>query len=212
MHASASAGSYTLVAQHPIPAEAQVALWPASDIGIPDVTYSVGFTTSPTGALGNFGSITVSLPSGTTMINSFVVQDVTSGQSSDENAAISGTKAVIPTSGVPIATGDQVLVTINDVTNGPHLGTNTVSVSTSSDSGTATGSYKLGPDLKVTGTITYQSTTGTAPVEGSLVEACDSSNCAGAIAPSDAQGNYTLHVPASGSYTVSAFAPTSGAR
>jgi hypothetical protein len=120
-----------------------VSVSPNDAVNVSGVVYEVGFTTSVTGALGDASSITLAFPDGTGLVNSFVVKDTTSGQSSYEDASITGATAVIPTSGLSIAAGDQVQVTINDVANDSHVGANTVTVSTSSDTDTATGSYTL---------------------------------------------------------------------
>ena len=121
-----------------------VSLAPNDAVNVPGVAYSVKFTTSAAGALDSSGSITVSLPAGTVLVNSFTVEDVTTGQSVDEGAySITGSTAQVATNGLAIAGGDQVLVTLNDVTNGPATGTNTLTVSTSSDTAAATGSFTL---------------------------------------------------------------------
>src|SRR5690242_11636402 len=120
-----------------------VSLSPNDAVNVAGVDYGVEFTTSPTGAMGSGGSVTIGFPAGTGLVNSFFVGDVTTGQVVQENASISGATAVIPTNGLQISGGDKVQVMIGEATNGPAVGTNTLAVSTSSDTGAATGTYTL---------------------------------------------------------------------
>src|SRR5579862_7027959 len=99
-----------------------VAVSPNNAVNVPGVTYTVEFTTSSTGALSPSSTITVAAPTGTTLTNSFSVDDVTTGQSSPEGAtAINGSTAAIDTNGLTISGGDQVIVTLNNVTNPPTV-------------------------------------------------------------------------------------------
>jgi len=121
-----------------------VTVAPNDAVNVPGMQYQVGFTTSATGALSDSSTITITAPAGTVFFNSVSVEDVTTGQTSDEDADIEGNTAIVPAAeNTPIAAGDTVLVTLNNVTNGPHVGTNTMTVATSSDTGQATGTYTM---------------------------------------------------------------------
>ncbi len=66
--------TYTLVAQHAIPAAATVTVAPNNAVNVTGMTYQVGFTTSSTGALGQFSTITVKAAPGTVFFNSVSIR------------------------------------------------------------------------------------------------------------------------------------------
>src|SRR6202167_5149418 len=116
---------------------------PGDAVNASGMQYQVGFTTSATGALSGDSLITVTWPAGTAFASTDVnVADVTTGQNIEVDAGVSGS-ALTFNAGLDIAGGDRVLLTIGDVTNGPDTGTNTLTVSTTSDTGTASGHYTL---------------------------------------------------------------------
>ena len=99
--------------------------------GAPGVTYHIGFTTSPTGALAaNVGTITLSAHTGTIfpssasdyMVNATVAASIYGG----------GTNMVTIVTPVAIASSAPVDVIVDNVTNPPE-GTYTLAVSTASD-------------------------------------------------------------------------------
>ncbi len=190
------------------------------------VTYTVQFTTSSTGELvaGN-GQITLTAPAGTVFpvqnlegVNGAVISDVydvtahqdlgfsRGGALSDGGAT--GTWTVEPT----IPAGHVIDLVIDGMTN-PAAGTFQLGIATSSDTGAKTASYLVQPTTipHLSGVVSYDNAGTTAPVAGSIVQACDTATCVTAISPTDADGNYSMYIPAPGDYTVTAFAPTSNA-
>jgi hypothetical protein len=109
-----------------------------SAAGATEVDYTAAFTTSSTGALDpNSGTITLST-SGTTSFAtdcSFAVTDVTTGKSSPDACptASASSSVTIDTGGVAIGAGDTVRVVAAEVASAPTTGSQSFSISTSSD-------------------------------------------------------------------------------
>jgi hypothetical protein len=109
--------------------------------------YTVTFTTSATGALdGTFGQIELSGPKGTKFppACTYVVKDLTTGQKGTAcgGAASAEPFVLIYYLGVSVGAGDQVSVVTPKVKNAKKIGTQTLTVWTSSDL-SATGTFTL---------------------------------------------------------------------
>ena len=197
---AAASGSYSLAAAGTV-SGVSVAVTPAL-AGISETTYTVGFKTSPQGALlANQGTITVDIP-GASQCDGENITDVTTGQVGNVLCVIGGPNA--PT--IPIRGGDQVRIVITGVSTPAGVGSHNVTVSTSSDAA-ASGSYSLRPTTTISGTVT--SAEG-APVPGADLEACPvaGGNCS--VATSAAFGAFTLIVAQSDTYAVMARARGQG--
>jgi len=145
--------------------------------------WTVGFTTSASGALSGSGSatVTVTLPAGSTFgsYNDFVtsnVTDTTSSQTVSSGCPLSTGTTLTCTlnEGISVNAGDTLSVVLDGVTNPSATGPGTVSVSTSSDT-----------------TPVSKSVTITADTSVSAVSAVPSSTAAGA------QVNWTIGLTAS---------------
>ncbi|HUD36299.1 MAG TPA: IPT/TIG domain-containing protein [Streptosporangiaceae bacterium] len=187
------------------------------------LTYTVRFETSSTGALvPGYGQITLAAPSGTVfpvqnlegvygaVIND--VYDVTTGQDLgfSRGGVLSDGGSTATWTLEPAIGANQVIdLTISGMTN-PGQGTYKLGVSTSSDTKVETAAYTIGPSTlpSLTGTVSYNDGSGLVAVAGSYVQACDADGCWESIDPTDSAGGYQLYVPGPGSYTVTAFAPT----
>ncbi len=137
--------SVTLTAAQAV---ANLSVTPSSTAASATTDWTVGFTTSNTGALEYPGStVTVTLPTGTTF-GSFAggtVTDTTTGdQLSDNCPNTSGTTVVCTLNyGYSVNAGDALSVVLTDVTNPTATGSATTTVSTSADTKTATKSVTL---------------------------------------------------------------------
>jgi hypothetical protein len=132
--------------------------------GATEVDYTAAFTTSSTGALGSSdGTITLSTSGSTSFAGdcSYTVSDVTTGKSStDACPTSSGSSSVtIDTGGITIGSGDTVHVVAAEVTNSPSTGSQSFSVSTSSDLASST-TFSLVTASPVTGVSVTLSNTG----------------------------------------------------
>ncbi len=115
-------------------------------------TYSVGFTTSATGALAaGSGTITLSVASSGTVFPS-AASDYTVGGTAVSTVTGGGTSAVTITTPIAIGNSSAVKVAISSVTN-PSSGNYTLAVNTSSDTVPVdTASYAIGSSISsVTG-------------------------------------------------------------
>ncbi len=106
--------------------------------GATQVTYTVGFTASGTGALvPDEGDIILAAPAGTVFSSGtgYSADDVTSGQEFSLNvvAVLDGGTTVKLDGGDPISAGDHVVVTANGVTNPSAAGPEQLTLSTTSD-------------------------------------------------------------------------------
>ncbi len=117
--------------------------------GATSVMYTLGFTTSSTGALtAGSGTITLNLPTGTTLpaasSNAYTVNPNNAGAQTATSVTVSGSQAVITTP-VAVADATPVTVTITGVTNPSTVsGTDQASISTSSDTAAAlTAAYAI---------------------------------------------------------------------
>jgi hypothetical protein len=110
--------------------------------GATGVMYTFGFTTSSTGKLVAPGTITVTGPAGTVFPAGGVIHDVTTNQTFAVGGTVSNggaTDTLILGGGEVIQAGDAVSITLSNVTNSPG-DTHPLTLSTSSDTGTATSS------------------------------------------------------------------------
>ncbi len=179
-----------------------------SAVGFNGVTYTVGFTTSTTGALqGGLSAITLAAPAGTIFSSTgpITITDATapSGSGTVGGAAVIDggaiTSFVVPN---PINAGDAVTVAVGGVTNASVGGLQSLSISTSSDTTPAALGFTLIQGTTVSGIVDASDTT---PAVGAQVQAClASASCA--VTVTDGSGAFTLDLPA-GTYTFTAFAP-----
>jgi uncharacterized RmlC-like cupin family protein len=142
-------GAYAITTVNPVSAPS-VSLSSAA-ANASGVTYALGFTTSSSGGLvANQGTVTVSASaSGTTFRhNQYAsVLDVTTGQSLGGWYPVSGStdgNSMTYQVGNDVPAGHRIRMSIPVVTNPGASTGNTISVSTSSDSGTATAPYTIG--------------------------------------------------------------------
>ena len=129
-----------------------------------EVNWTVGFTTSSSGALAGSGSsVTVSLPAGASLgpSGSDAVTDTTSGQNlANDCGNVTSTTVTCPFDfGNPVAAGDVVSVALFAVTNPTTTGPATVSASTSSDSQPGTTSVAITAAKTVTGVTASETST-----------------------------------------------------
>jgi hypothetical protein len=119
---------------------------PSPAAGAP-TDYSVAFTTSSSGELSSTAGsfITITLPSGTGLgtLTGSSVTDTTSGQEVGSSCSPSGTTMTCQIVSGTISSGDAVLVELNGVTNPNTPGSETLTVSTSSDTTPAAGTYSV---------------------------------------------------------------------
>jgi IPT/TIG domain len=180
--------------------------------GANGVSYTVNLATGPNGPLTAASStIAIAFAPGTSVAacSGISVSDLTAGTSGTVSSC--STSDGIVSFPVPIgaAAGDQLQVALSGAINAPVTGTQTAAISTSSnDAGSAT--YTLITGGTLTGTVQYETSSGLQPVTGSVVQACDGANCYSSPDQTPSDGSYTLTLPA-GSWTVTAFAPTSNA-
>jgi hypothetical protein len=156
---NASTSSDTTVATSPAYSvtEAQSVSSPSVDLSsvvsaATGVTYTVGFTTSSTGALsGNAGStISIGLPAGTGLgsLGSATVQAAGAQLGTCAQLGTTTTLSCAISPGDSVGPSTAVTMTLDGVTN-PPAGSDTLNVSTSSDVPPATSqSYAIGPGIK----------------------------------------------------------------
>ncbi|MHB8262943.1 MAG: IPT/TIG domain-containing protein [Acidimicrobiales bacterium] len=133
---------------------------PSSNLSGASATYTVGFTTSATGALSaNTGSITFTAPSG--MVFAASAGDYTVNGTAAAAISGGGTDTVTVTTPVSVAASTAVKVVVTGVTN-PAMGSYTLAVNTSADIvPVSTSSYSIIAQPAVTGiSPTSGSTTG----------------------------------------------------
>jgi hypothetical protein len=111
--------------------------------GATEVDYTAAFTTSSTGALDSSnGTITLSTSGSTSFASdcSYTVTDVTTGKSGLGvcPTASSSSAVTITTGGISVGAGDTVHVLAPEVANAPSTGSQSFSVSTSSDLASST--------------------------------------------------------------------------
>jgi hypothetical protein len=120
-----------------------------------DVTYAVGFTAT-NGMTENYSQITLAAPSGVQFpaqgCGFYTVFDAVSTQSNGcLTVAVSGSRnTATVTMGISSVAGDKMTLTVNGVTNDSTAGTQTLSVSTTSDPVAVTASFKMMAVTKVT--------------------------------------------------------------
>ncbi|MHB1891293.1 MAG: beta strand repeat-containing protein, partial [Acidimicrobiales bacterium] len=168
-------------------------------------TYTIGFTTSATGALAaSSGTISLSVPSSSTIFPT-AAADYTVNGTAATSVGGGGTSAVTITTPVAIGNSSTVKIVITGVTN-PAGGTYNLSVHTSSDTVSVTGpSYAIGTSVtSVTGpsptpataTVSATYTVGfTTSASGALVANSGSITLAapsGTVFPASA-GDYTVN-------------------
>jgi hypothetical protein len=133
---TATSTSFGLVAASPVTG-VSVSL-STTAAGASQVDYTAAFTTSPsTGALDlDNGTITLSTSGSTVFADScsYTLDDVTSGQSTTTcPTEVPGSSVTLSAGNLSIRAGDTVHVTAPQVANAPSTGSQTFSVSTSSD-------------------------------------------------------------------------------
>lgn len=180
--------------------------------GATGVDYTADLTASSSGTLASgSGTITIAFPLGTGIpaCSQITLTDLSSGDSAGPSACSSSDGLVAMTVPFSVTGGDQLQVALAGVTNTTATGTQTVEISTSADdAGTAT--YTLATGGALSGTVQYETSSGVEPVTGSVVQACDGTNCYPSTTETPGDGSYSFQLPV-GTYTVTAFAPTSDA-
>ncbi len=179
--------------------------------GVSGVTYTVGFSTSSTGAIPAGGSITLVAPAGTVWPHSdsaYALTDSTTSSGSFTSTTgmnfadpglnlynwLDGDRGAAVTFTVPnaINAGDSLSLAISGVVN-PDSGTKTLSVATSTDADAATSaSYVITPPSSVTSPW-VSLTSNTAGVSGVTYTVGFSTSSTGAV---PAGGSITLVAPA----------------
>jgi len=134
--------------------------------GAPGAVYTIGLTTSGSGALEQNGVITVTGPAGTAFPADSLNYCIQSGGAAFCSPV---TSVSLPASGhgsvvaitvfKAIPAGSPVVLTITAVTNGSAAGTRDLTVSTSSDTVAASTPFQLIPwsGAEITGTVSFQS-------------------------------------------------------
>ena len=149
-------GAFSLSTSQALSGVSVVVSTPAA--GATHVDYTIGFTTSATGALAsNYGTITFTGPVGTAFSSSCVPFATpnestqwcpTSGTGTRQVTGVVYGPGSVPT--IPIAANTPLELTLREVTNTSSTGAQSLSVATSSDTA-ASGSYSLTPALAVGG-------------------------------------------------------------
>ncbi len=132
--------------------------------GATEVDYAAAFTTSSTGALDpSDGTITLSTSGSTSFASdcSYGVTDVTTGKSSPDACptASASSSVTIDTGGITIGAGDTVHLVAAEVANASSTGSQSFSISTSSDLASST-MFSLVGASPVTGVTVKLSKTG----------------------------------------------------
>ncbi len=180
------------------------------DSGASGITYSVTFKTSSTGALwqSDSGQWHISLPAGSVTSNNGTVTDTTTGQVvGGVGNCTSTTLCGTLNGGVKIAAGDTLQVVATDVTNTPNTGSQSLQVTTSSDTIAASGAFATEQSASISGTVTDADDD---PVDGAPVQACPTSGGTCQLATSGTGGAYTVVGEGTGTYTVIAYPPPDG--
>jgi hypothetical protein len=183
--------------------------------GAPGAVYTIGLTTSATGALEPNGLITVSGPAGTVFPTDSLDYCIQSAGASICNPVPTVTE---PASGhgsvVNIAVfraipaGTPAVLTITGVTNGSAAGTHQLTVSTSSDTLAVSAPFQLVPwsGAEITGTVSFLG----APVSGVQLLTCPVVGTPGPCESDVTDGNGAFVEPAgSGTFAITA-TPASG--
>jgi large repetitive protein len=179
--------------------------------GASGVDYTVDLTAGPSGALTSSSTIAIAFPPGTgvSACSQISLTDLTSDATGTPSSCSTSDSILAFTVPIDAADGDQLQVVLSGMTNTTSTGTQTVAVSTSADdAGSAT--YSLAEGGPLSGTVEYESSSGLEPVAGSIVQACDGTNCYFSTTETPNDGSYSFQLPL-GTYTVTAFAPTSDA-
>ncbi len=162
----AASTTFSLVAASPVTGVSVSLSTPAA--GATEVNYIAGFTTSSTGALDlNNGTITLSTSGSTDFTDdcSYALDDVTTNQTTTTcPTGVSGSSVTIETGGINIRGGDTVQVTAVEVANAPSTGSQSFTVSTSSDL-PASATFSLVAASPVTGVSVSLSTTAAGATE-----------------------------------------------
>ncbi len=181
------------------------------DAGADGVTYAVTFKTSSTGALwqSDNGEWYINLPSGTVVNGSGQVTDTTTGQVvGGIGTCATDTLCGTLYGGVKINAGDTLQVVATDITNTTTTGSQTLKVTTSSDTVAADGAYAIGQSASISGTVLDAASN---PVDGAPVQACPADGGPCQLGTSGTGGAYTLVGEATGTYTVIAHPPPNAA-
>jgi hypothetical protein len=189
----------------------------SGSVGQGNVTYSVGFTASATGALAaGSGTITMLAQAGTGFgtTNGWCayVDDATTDRQSGCSApsAISGNgSAITITTEINVNAGDSVVLSLTGVTNPPVAGTAAAEVWTSSDLVPTDVSPPTLSGDAITGTVESTVAGITSAVSGVGVEACPTTGACISGGTTPADGSFTFAVPP-GTYWVQATPPPWG--
>ncbi len=194
------AGTYTLSKAVQTVTNVTASVTPAL-AGSSDATYTIGFTTSSTGALtANQDTISASLPGIGQYSGTGTITDTTTGATGQFSDYGINTNFTTP---IDIGAGDHVTLTTAPTFNTPTtVGTQTVAVSTSQDT-TGTGTYDLAPAGPGLAVDVVDGNGDPIPGADVLLEAADGTQYR---ATSDSSGFAVLENIADGSYTVDAYA------
>jgi YVTN family beta-propeller protein len=174
------------------------------------VTYTVGFTASSTGALvPGEGDIILSGPAGMVFSSSasYQADDVTSGQASGLSVIniLGGGSGVKLNGGIAIAAGDQVVITASDVTNPSATGPEQLTVNTTSDTVLATAGIILTAGNQPVGAISAMSLSTTAAGASEVsYQLTFTASATGALAADS--GTVTLTLPSGSGFQSAGFA------
>jgi hypothetical protein len=153
--------SVTLTRAHAV---ANLSATPASTAASATTDWTIGFTTSSTGALPYPDStVTVTFPTGTTL-GSFqggTVTDTTTGDPLSDDCSDAGGTTVVCTlnEGGSVNAGDGLSVDLTDVTLPTTTGSSTLLVSTSADTKAATAAFTVTPAQAVSNLSTNPAST-----------------------------------------------------
>ncbi|MHB8512716.1 MAG: beta strand repeat-containing protein [Actinomycetota bacterium] len=205
-----TSNSYSITPINPVLSPAVTLSNPGAGSG--GVNYSITFTTSATGGMSpSVGSSWgITFPSGTRLNNLSYgnVTDVTTNTYVG-NFGSSGSTSIGGGffGNTSIAPGDVLRVDLGNVTNPNNVGAQTLSVSTTSDS-SASVDFSTTSTASVSGTVVDANNS---PVATSGVQACPADGSACQIASTAGDGTYTIYGLSTGQYTVIAFPPAHAA-
>ncbi len=200
-----SSNSFAVVAAHGV-SNVTVAL-SDHDASANGTTYSVTFKTSSTGALWSSDNSEwyATFPSGTGVNSSGTVTDTTT-DTVVGGIGTCGTDVLCGTfyGGVKIAAGDTLQVDADDISNTPTTGSQTLQVTTSSDTKAAQGAFAIEQSASISGTVVDSASN---PVDGAPIQACPTNGGPCQLGHSSAGGAYTVTGMGTGTYTVIAYPP-----
>ena len=182
----------------------------SDDSGTAGVTYSVSFKSSSTGAMwqSDSGEWYIALPAGSEVGSSGQVTDTTTGAEVG-GVGTCGSSTLCGTfdGGVKITAGDTLQVVATNVTNTSITGSQTLTVTTSSDTVAASGTFAIEQSASISGTVTDANSD---PVDGAPVQACPTDDGPCQRGQSGPGGTYALPGEGTGTYTLIAYPPANG--